>query len=172
MIVCAGNSERGRDFAARNADMMFTNIRADLSEVPGSTSALKDMAGSYKRDIRVFSNIAVVCRPTQREAEEYFQYYAVENADHDAVENMIVGRGLVKPGISEETLRAARMRAAGGNGAKPIVGDPDQVVAEMKRLSECGISALAMGFANYLEHFPYFRDEVIPRLVHKGLRAG
>jgi len=154
LIVCAGNSERGRDFAARNADMMFTNIRADLSEVPGSTSALKDMAGSYKRDIRVFSNIAV------------------ENADHDAVENMIVGRGLVKPGISEETLRAARMRAAGGNGAKPIVGDPDQVVAEMKRLSECGISALAMGFANYLEHFPYFRDEVIPRLVHKGLRAG
>jgi FMNH2-dependent dimethyl sulfone monooxygenase len=171
LIVCAGNSERGRDFAARNADMMFTNIRTDLDEVPGSASALRELAGSYNRDINVFSNVAVVCRPTRKEAEEYFRYYAVDNADHGAVENMIVGRGLVKPGISEEALQAARVRAAGGNGAKPIVGDPDQVTAEMKRLSECGISALAMGFTNYLEDFPYFRDEVIPRLTGAGLRG-
>ena len=113
----------------------------------------------------------MVCRPTQREAEEYFQYYAVENADHDAVENMIVGRGLKKPGMPEEILQAARIRAAGGNGALPIVGNPDTATAMMKRLSECGISALAMGFTNYLEHFPYFRDEVLPRLSRQGLRS-
>jgi dimethylsulfone monooxygenase len=64
------------------------------------------------------------------------------------------------------------VRAAGGNGALPIVGDPDDVATMMKRLSECGISALAMGFTNYLEHFPYFRDEVLPRLAREGLRAG
>jgi hypothetical protein len=28
-----------------------------------------------------------------------------------------------------------------------------------------------MGFVNYLEHFPYFRDEVLPRLVQAGLRS-
>jgi len=172
LIVCAGNSDRGRDFAARNADMMFTNIRSDLEEVPGNTSALKGMAAAYNRDIGVFSNVAVVCRPSRKEAEEYFRYYAIENADLDAVENMIVGRGLKKPGISEERLQAARIRAAGGNGALPVVGDPDDVVAMMKRLSESGISALAMGFTNYLEHFPYFRDEVLPRLVREGLRTG
>jgi hypothetical protein len=42
----------------------------------------------------------------------------------------------------------------------------------MKRLFEGGISALATGFTNYLEHFLYFRDEVLPRLVQEGLRAG
>jgi len=171
MIVCAGNSGRGRDFAARNADMMFTNLRTDLDEVPGNTSALKGMAAAYGRDIRVFSNVAVVCRPSQKEAEEYFRYYAVENADWDAVENMIVGRGLKKPGMPGEILQAARIRAACGNGALPIVGNPDTVTAMMKRLSECGISALAMGFTNYLEHFPYFRDEVLPRLSRQGLRS-
>ncbi len=114
----------------------------------------------------------MTCRPTKKEAEEYFQYYAVENADWDAAENMIVGRGIVKHGITEEMHQAARIRAAAGNGALPIVGDPDDVVAMMKRLSEGGISALAMGFTNYLEHFPYFRDEVLPRLVHEGLRTG
>ena len=171
IIVCAGNSHRGREFAARNADMMFTNIGTDLDEVPGNISALKEMAAAYNRDIRVFSNVAVVCRPSKKEADEYFQYYAVENADRDAVENMIVGRGLNKPGVPEERLQEFRIRAAGGNGALPIVGDPADVVAMMKRLSECGISALAMGFTNYLEHFPYFRDEVLPRLVHEGLRT-
>ncbi|HEX9837389.1 MAG TPA: hypothetical protein VGB90_11075 [Alphaproteobacteria bacterium] len=41
----------------------------------------------------------------------------------------------------------------------------------MKRLADAGVSALAMGFANYLAHFPYFRDEVLPRLERMGLRA-
>ena len=53
----------------------------------------------------------------------------------------------------------------------PIVGDPDYVAALMTRLSECGIAALAMGFTNYLDEFPYFRDEVLPRLTDEGLRA-
>ncbi|MDA0262617.1 MAG: LLM class flavin-dependent oxidoreductase [Chloroflexi bacterium] len=171
LIVCAGNSPRGREFAARNADMMFTNLRSELDEVPANTAALKKMAAGYHREIGVFSNVAVICRPTRKEAEEYFRYYAVENADHDAVENMIIGRGLKKPGVPEDVIQAARLRAAGGNGAMPIIGGPDEVVATMKRLSESGVTALAIGLTNYLEHFPYFRDEVLPRLVRQGLRA-
>ena len=172
MIVCAGNSDRGRDFAARNANMMFTNMRSDLDEVPGNVAALKEMAAGYNRGIGVFSNVAITCRPTMKEAEEYFRYYAVENADWDAAENMIVGRGIVKPGMTEEVHDAARTRAAAGNGAMPIVGDPDYVTAMMKRLSGCGIKALAIGLTNYIDHFPYFRDEVLPRLEREGLRAG
>ena len=171
MIVAAGNSPRGREFAARNADMMFTNLRGDISEVAANVAALRELASGYNRDIGVFSNVAIVCRPTKKEAEEYYRYYAIENADWDAVEILIEGRGLKKPGITEEALQAARIRAAGGNGALPIVGAPDDIVALMKRLYDGGVTALAMGFTNYLEHFPYFRDEVLPRLVHEGLRA-
>jgi len=131
-------------------------------------TSLANMAASLEK-------IAVEIRHLQRtevlEAEEYFHYYAVENADLDAVENLIEGRGLKKPGVSEEFLKGARVRAAAGNGAMPIVGNPDEVVATMKRLSDYGISALAMGFTNYLDHFPYFRDEVLPRLVSEGLRV-
>ena len=171
MIVAAGNSPRGREFAARNADMMFTNLRGGISEVPGNVSALRELASRYNREIGVFSNVAVVCRPTKQEAEEYYRYYAIENADWDAVEILIEGRGLKKPGVTEEALQVARIRAAGGNGALPIVGAPDDIVSLMKRLYDGGVTALAMGFTNYLEHFPYFRDEVLPRLAHEGLRA-
>ena len=171
MIVAAGNSPRGREFAARNADMMFTNLRGGISEVRGNVSALRELASRYNREIGVFSNVAVVCRPTKQEAEEYYRYYAIENADWDAVEILIEGRGLKKPGVTEEALQVARIRAAGGNGALPIVGAPDDIVSLMKRLYDGGVTALAMGFTNYLEHFPYFRDEVLPRLAHEGLRA-
>jgi alkanesulfonate monooxygenase SsuD/methylene tetrahydromethanopterin reductase-like flavin-dependent oxidoreductase (luciferase family) len=152
--------------------MMFTNLRTGLDDVARNTTQLRELAAEHGREIGVFSNVAVVCRPTRKEAEEYFQYYAVDNADGEAVENMIVGRGVKKPGVPEEVLQAARLRAAGGNGAMPIIGCPDDVAATMRRLSECGVSALALGFTNYLEQFPYFRDEVLPRLERMGLRAG
>jgi alkanesulfonate monooxygenase SsuD/methylene tetrahydromethanopterin reductase-like flavin-dependent oxidoreductase (luciferase family) len=172
LIVCAGNSDRGRAFAARNADMMFTAIRTDLDQVPGNIAALRALVAAHGHDIGVFTNVNVVCRPTQKEAEDYFHYYAVEKADREAVDIMIVGRGLDRPGITDEQRENFRLRAAGGNGALPIVGNPDQVAAMMKRLSGAGVSALAMGFANYLDHFPYFRDHVLPRLKAEGLRAG
>ena len=69
LIVCAGNSDRGREYAARNADMMFTNLRDGFDGVPENTSALRKMAAGYGRKIGVFSNVSVVCRPTKQEAE-------------------------------------------------------------------------------------------------------
>ena len=113
-----------------------------------------------------------VKKTTWPQPAEYYRYYAIENADWDAVEILIEGRGLKKPGVTEEALHEARIRAAAGNGALSIVGSPDDVVASMKRLYISGVTALAMGFTNYLEHFPYFRDEVLPRLAHERLRAG
>jgi hypothetical protein len=34
----------------------------------------------------------------------------------------------------------------------------------MKRLAGFGVTAPAIGLTNYIEHFPYIRDEVLPRL--------
>lgn len=171
LIVCAGNSDRGRDYAARNADMMFTAIRTGIEEVPKSVADLKRLARGHGKDIGVFTNVSVTCRPTRKEAEEYFHYYAVENADMAAVEIMVVGRGLDRPGVPDAARQRFRLRAAAGNGALPIIGDPDDVAAEMKRLSDAGVDALAMGFANYLLHVPYFCEAVLPRLQRLGLRS-
>ena len=171
MIVCAGNSDRGRDFAARNADMMFTSIRVEIEEVPAIVGALKKAARGYGNEIGVFTNVTIVCRPTRKEAEEYYHYYAVDTADREAAENLVVGRGLDKRDLSEQAFDQLLERTAGGHGALVIIGDPDEVAARMVQLNECGIDALAMGFANYLDHLPYFRDEVLPRLADAGVRT-
>lgn len=171
MLVCAGASDDGKKFAVRNADMLFTAIRGGPDEVPGSVAALKALAAAQGRDIGVFTNVYVVCRKTKKEAEEFHHYYAVEMADRDAAETMVVERGLDKPGVPEERRRAFRVRAAGGNGAWPIIGDPDDCARQMRELSERGIAALAIGLANYLDDLPYFAAEVLPRLERMGLRS-
>ena len=134
MLVCAGASETGRAFALRNADMLF-NVAWDLDAIPDQTAALRRDAAAIGREVGVFTNAYVVCRPTAREAEEFHHYYAVEHADSQAVETMVVERGLDRPGVPEERRRLFRLRAAGGNGAMPIVGDPDDVAERMRVLS-------------------------------------
>jgi alkanesulfonate monooxygenase SsuD/methylene tetrahydromethanopterin reductase-like flavin-dependent oxidoreductase (luciferase family) len=91
-------------------DWRIAPIPSDLNEVPSNTSALRAMAATYNREIGVFSNVAVVCRPSRKEAEEYFRYYAVANADRDAVENMIVGRGLKNPAYGRKAPDVTRTR--------------------------------------------------------------
>ena len=172
LVVSAGNSDRGREFAARNSDMMFTGIRTSPEEISDDIAPLKEQARSYGREIGIFTNCYIVCRPTRKEAEEYHDYYALEMADHGAVENLIEGRSARGrfDELPEEMLRNLKQRAGGGNGAYPIVGDPDDVASLLVKLNAAGIDAFAMGMANYLEHFPFFRDEVLPRLEAAGVR--
>ena len=172
MIVSAGSSDRGRAFAARNSDMMFTGIRTTVDEVGGDIASLKAEARNYGREIGMFTNCYVVCRPPRREAKEYHDYYALEMADEGAVETLVARRN--RRGkfddLPEDMRRNLRQRAAGGNGAYPIVGDPDDVAALLIQLHKAGIDAFAMGFANYTKHLPYFRDEVLPRLEAARVR--
>lgn len=170
MIVSAAMSETGRAFALANADMLFTVVW-DVDDLPAQAAALREGAARLGREVGIFTNAYVVCRPTAKEAEDYHHHYAVEHRDEAAVETMVVERGWDRPGIPEERRRLFRLRAAGGNSGLPIVGDPDGVARTMARLSEGGAGALALGFPNYLKHFPYFRDEVLPRLERMGLRV-
>jgi alkanesulfonate monooxygenase SsuD/methylene tetrahydromethanopterin reductase-like flavin-dependent oxidoreductase (luciferase family) len=169
LLVSAGASETGRAFALRNADIMFTTVR-DLDELSNTIAPLKQAVTATGRTIGLFTNAYLVCQPTLKQAEEYHHWYAVECADAGAVETMVVERGLDKPGVPEERRRMFRQRAAGGNGAFPIIGDPDTVVDIMRRLNAAGVDGFALGLPNYLKHFPLLRDEVLPRLERLGLR--
>jgi len=39
--------------------------------------------------VQVFTSGAVVCRPTQQEADKYFRYFAVEHRDGGAIDTML-----------------------------------------------------------------------------------
>jgi FMNH2-dependent dimethyl sulfone monooxygenase len=82
-VLNAGSSPQGRDFAARNANFVFTII-ADANQGAAVVAGLTERARrQYGRDVGVMSPAHVVCRPTQAEAEDYLRYYADEHADWD-----------------------------------------------------------------------------------------
>jgi len=170
LVMNAGQSGPGLDFAVRNADYLFRGLQ-QMSTAKAEIEQVKAQSKALGREVGVFTNAYCVCRPTAKEAEEFHHYYAVENANEEAVESMYVGRGIRNnPNISDDVKADLRLRLAGGNSAYPLIGDPDGVAEKMKMLSEAGYSGIAMGLVNYLGELPFFQAEVLPRLERLGLR--
>jgi FMNH2-dependent dimethyl sulfone monooxygenase len=168
-ILNAAASREGRQFAMRNADFLFTPVfdfdqaRATVDEVTGQSRALG-------REVGVFTFCTVVCRPTQQEAEDYLDYYANENADWEAVDYLMKLQGLHAQSFTPEALANFRDRFAAGHGGFPLVGTPDHIAEELEQLSATGLAGTTLAFVDYAKEFPYFRDEVLPRLEQRGLR--
>lgn len=55
-------------------------------------------------------------------------------------------------------------------GTYPVVGAPDDIVAELVKLHSTGIVGSTLVFLNYLQEIPYFVQEVLPRMERAGLR--
>jgi dimethylsulfone monooxygenase len=172
VIMNAGSSETGKSFAIANCAYLLSTIRMSTESAAENVADAHRRAAALNKRLGVLTTASVVCRPTQREAEEYYHYYADEQADWDAVDQMVaIGTRGASTTMQPEHYRAMRIRFAAGYGGWPIVGDPDTVAAGLLAVSKAGFSGVAMGFVNYLTEFPYFRDEVLPRLERAGVRV-
>lgn len=170
LIMNAGASAAGKAFAIRHADNLFTRF-STLDGAKEEGRELRRQAATLGRALNICTGINIVCRPTTREAEEYYHYFADEMADWEAVDHKSgVARKYGIQTAEYAAHHANRVRQAAGYGARECVGDPDRVATELAQLSEAGFTALAMGFVNYIDEFPFFRDEVLPRLEALGVR--
>ena len=168
-IISAAGSTEGREFATRNANFLFTPI-IDLERSRTEVAELKAKARTHGRTVGVLTFAQVVCRPTTREAEEYLHWYAVENADEEAVDNLMHLLFSHAKSYPPEVQELIRSRVAAGHGGYPLNGDPDTVAAGLEAIYAAGFAGAALVFVDYLDELPYFRDEVIPRLESRGLR--
>ncbi len=168
-VMNAGSSEQGRDFAARNADYLFT-VLIDLESGRQNVVSIKERAKAYGREIGVFTTSYVVCRPSRKEAEDYHDHYANRHADWPAVDRLMALQGLHAKSFPPEAFTHFRNRFAAGHGVYPLVGTPDHIADEMARIHDAGFAGTTITFVDYNAEFPYFRDEVLPRLEAKGLR--
>jgi len=167
----AGYSPEGRAFAIRNCDALFTtaNLERNLEAVAAEVRRAKEGARAAGHEIGVYTVGVVTLRPTKKEAEEYFRYSVIENADWGAVDNILAMKGLDK--LPEAKRQKARESYAQGMGGVPLVGDPDEIAAMLARVNEVGMTGIALSFVNYLDELPYFIAEVLPRLERMGLRT-
>jgi alkanesulfonate monooxygenase SsuD/methylene tetrahydromethanopterin reductase-like flavin-dependent oxidoreductase (luciferase family) len=67
-------------------------------------------------------------------------------------------------------LALIRDRMAAGHGGYPLTGTPEQVAEGIISLHEAGFRGTTLSFVDYVEEFPYFRDNVLPILEAHGIR--
>jgi dimethylsulfone monooxygenase len=169
ILMSAGASKAGRGFATGHCDRLFAVLES-LETAPAMVAECKSTAERAGRTIDVYTAAYVVCRPTRAEAEAYHEYFAREMADQAATDTLMKTLGIHSQSIPPEFYQMFRNRFVGGHGNYPLVGDPDHVAEEIRRMRDAGFRGLAMIFVNYADEFPYFRDEVMPRLRDMGVR--
>jgi alkanesulfonate monooxygenase SsuD/methylene tetrahydromethanopterin reductase-like flavin-dependent oxidoreductase (luciferase family) len=165
----AAFSPPGRDFAANACDQLFTTFTT-IEEGQRHIADIAGRAAATGREVGVSTVCHVVCRPTDAEAQAYYEDYALTNADHDAVEQHMSSKRKFSGSHDDESYRLYRQRFAGGAGSYPLVGSPETIAEQMAQISEAGFSAIALSFVNYREELPYFCENVLPLLAERGLR--
>ena len=169
VVMNAGFSTAGRRFAARNCDFMFTSF-VDDQRARDTRIEVQALAKEFDRAVGMYTSTHVVCRPTKKEAEEFYRYYAVDNADEAAVDRLMSLQGLHAQSFPPDAFEKFRTRFAGGHGSYPIVGDPDTVADEFARIAGHGFDGATFSIIDYLDALPYLVQEVLPRLERMGLR--
>ena len=165
----AAFSPTGRAFAAQAADCLFTTF----DEIDTSRPNVDDMrarAAAAGRDVQVFTTCHVVCRPSQDEAEAYYERYAVEMEDTEAADIYMSAKEKNSSSHDPQTYRKHRKRFTGGAGTYPLVGTPEHIAGEIVRMSEVGYAGTTVSFVNFLRELPFFAERVLPLLRDAGLR--
>lgn len=125
-VINAAGSGEGRAFAARNADLLFTPA-VDLERSAKEVAELKEQGKQAGRSVGVLTFSHIVCRPTEKEAKEFFEYFCEKNADWAAVDNLVALQFAHAQSFPHDLLESIRTRMAAGHGGYLLVGTPRQV---------------------------------------------
>jgi dimethylsulfone monooxygenase len=171
VLISAGTSTKGREFAAKYTDFNFGYIES-YEHGANWTKTIKKLAWeNYKREINTFTTCFVVCRPTEKEAKDFYNYYVRELGDWEVANIICDMFGIQSGSNSKEFLTKKREHFIAGWGGWPLVGTPEQVADQLIQLSEkTGVAGTLVTFVDYLEEMPYFNEQVLPLLEQAGLR--
>ena len=187
VIMNAGSSATGQAFAMRNCDAFFTSTAALRLAIAGTAqeqnvsvfdrivqqvNRIKADAREFGREIEVFTQGQVICRPTpkggrglpplcQRRKRGLARHRTDAGAqEHHAAKHAcgrICGEAVAAGG---QRRRRLSVRRHAGQGRPRVC-----------RHQPRGVRGIAVSFVNYVEEVPYFCAEVLPRLKRMGLRA-
>jgi alkanesulfonate monooxygenase SsuD/methylene tetrahydromethanopterin reductase-like flavin-dependent oxidoreductase (luciferase family) len=169
LLLNAGNSPTGMDFAAREADINFAHVE-NLESGGEYVQRARDHARQrYQRDLEIMGIGFVICRESRAEAERVAERM-LNDADRAATRSYLTEFARGSESLSDEFIREAEDKAVIGMGATQLIGTPDEVADGLASLSAIGLGGVMLAFLDYYEELPYFEETVIPRLVEMGLR--
>jgi dimethylsulfone monooxygenase len=171
VIMSAGFSPAGAAFAQRWADLNFIAVQDEAQIATVASAARKSAKDKFGRDVLICCGGWIICRDTEREAKEYFEYVIKEKGDRASAEATLAEmipnshsiRGLAREGLVE--------RLMGGFFGLQLVGTPEQIVERMKKASDAGIDGLAISWVDYHEGLRQYTDKLLPLMKQAGLRV-
>jgi dimethylsulfone monooxygenase len=173
-IMNAGSSERGRHFACKYCDVVFTSIRThDIATNTAHMSAYRKLArDDYGRDIQVWVNATIVEAETEKEARDFFDYYVHQKGDWEAAKNVIdtMAAEINQRNYPPERRRAMAEMMVAGWGGFPLIGTKEQIVDGLMTLSKVGVDGVLLSWPRYEQDMRRFRDVTYPLLQQAGLR--
>jgi len=172
-IMNAGGSPRGMRFACEHADMCFVILQSnDPAECKRQIDTYKDTArNEFGREVQVWTYCPIVQRDTQREAEAYLEYYAVEMEDKESVDAWSAGIGSQSKIASPEKMKEMRKRIAAGAGGNILVGTAEVIAEQLHGFSDAGLDGVLCSFVDFDDGLHRFIGGVLPDLERRGLRA-
>lgn len=176
LIVSAGASDAGREFAGHYADYIFMPGRTPLEELKKRFNDIKRVAVSHGRPadaVKLQMHVSVVVRKSKKEAQEFSDWIA-ETVDLQSVVEYL---NSVRAGISTyddiyRSLGELQMRQVGSvAGSRKIHGDADEVAEQIDMLHhKFGCDGIAVTFPVWnAEEVTNFGELVLPRLEAKGI---
>ena len=170
VVMNAGFSPSGQDFAAQNADIIFA-LLPSIERTASVVDGLKSLARtSYGRDLRVFAAAHVVCAETDELAQAAYERMVHEHGDWEAARTAM---RLLIPNSQSVDFDADGIGASAIAGffALPLVGSPETVVAAMTAMADAGLDGLALSWLDYDEGLEQYDRLLRPLLVQGGVRA-
>jgi dimethylsulfone monooxygenase len=173
-IMNAGSSERGRHFAAKNCDLVYTVLRThDIDACTAHVGAYHRLAREeYGRAIRVWTLATIVQGETEKEARQFYDYYVHQKGDWVAAGNVVAAMAaeINERNYPPERARAMAEMFVSGWGGHPLIGTKEQIVDGLIALSRMGLDGVLLSWPRFEAGMREFRDVTYPLLKQAGLR--
>ena len=178
IIMNAGQSDAGFDFACRQADLVFVvPPKGRVEDYAELVEKAHSLAAKYGRKVSVGAMCYCVMEDTDAEAARTIGWLE-ENADVEAIRffmNQVVGTSneMETSENTDEFLGLGRdqfMKVALGMHGHQFFGGYETVAEKMRALSAVGVDNLVIGFFDPARALVQMEQHVIPILKRMGLR--
>ena len=178
IIMNAGLSEEGFDFACRQADWVFAaSPKGSLEDYRWAVEKAHSLAAKYGRRVRVGAMCYCVMEDSDAKAAETIAWLE-EEADVEAIRffmNQAVGTSseMDVEGGQDRYLGLGReqfMKVALGMHGHQFFGGYETVAEKMRALHEVGVDNMVIGFFDPQRALVQMEEHVIPILRRMGLR--